>query len=44
MPSKVQHPKNMTTEQAVKHLFHPRVVQHLKKEKDAAAKPPLKKA
>ena len=37
----------MTTEEAVKHLFHPKVVEHVKKEKDAektkSKKRPLKK-
>jgi hypothetical protein len=37
----------MTTEEAVKHLFHPKVIEHLKNEKDKVdAKPkkqPLKK-
>jgi hypothetical protein len=27
-----KHPKDMTTEEAVKHLFHPKVVKHLKKQ------------
>jgi len=27
---KEKHPKDMTTEQAMKHLFHPKVVKHLK--------------
>jgi hypothetical protein len=32
MPAKPKkHPKDMTTEEAVKHLFHPKVVKHLKK-------------
>jgi hypothetical protein len=26
-----KHPKNMTTDEAVKHLFHPEVVKHVKK-------------
>ncbi|MGA7858179.1 MAG: hypothetical protein WCA11_09660 [Terracidiphilus sp.] len=42
-----KHPRYMTTEEAVNHLFHPKVVKHIKKEKDTvAAKPkkrPLKK-
>lgn len=25
-----KHPKDMTTEEAMKHLFHPKVVKHLK--------------
>jgi hypothetical protein len=32
MPRKPKkHPKDMTTEEAIKHLFHPKVVTHLKK-------------
>ena len=31
MKKKEKHPKDMTTEEAVKHLFHPKVVKHLKK-------------
>jgi hypothetical protein len=32
MPSKPKkHPKDMTTEEAIKRLFHPKVVTHLKK-------------
>jgi hypothetical protein len=32
MPAKKpKHPKQMTTEEAAKHLFHPQVVQHVKK-------------
>ena len=44
MPSKVKHPREMTTDEAVKHLFHPKVVQHLKNEKDNVKPSPLKKA
>ena len=39
MPSKVKHPREMTTDEAVNHLFHPKVVQHLKDQKDEAKKP-----
>jgi hypothetical protein len=39
-----KHPRDMTTEEAVKHLFHPKVVEHLKNEKDAEPKRPLKKS
>jgi hypothetical protein len=28
---KEKHPKDMTTDEAVKHLFHPKVVEHVKK-------------
>jgi hypothetical protein len=45
MPTpKAKHPREMTTEEAVQHLFHPKVVEHLKNEKDAPQKPSLKKA
>lgn len=30
MPKKKKHAKHMTTDEAVKHLFHPDVVEHLK--------------
>jgi len=33
-----KHPKEMTTEEAVKHLFHPKVVKHLKKEAGSESK------
>jgi hypothetical protein len=32
----------MTTEEAVNHLFHPQVVEHIKKEKDAVKPRPKK--
>jgi hypothetical protein len=38
-----KHPREMTTEEAVSHLFHPKVVQHLKNVKDGEKQPPLKK-
>jgi len=25
-----KHPKDMTTEEAIKHIFHPKIVKHLK--------------
>lgn len=31
MKKKEKHPKDMTTDEAMKHLFHPKVVKHLKK-------------
>jgi hypothetical protein len=31
MKKKEKHPRDMTTEEAVKHLFHPKVVKHVKK-------------
>ncbi len=30
MAAKKKHPKDMTTEEAIKHLFHPKIVKHLK--------------
>jgi hypothetical protein len=33
----------MTTEEAVSHLFHPKVIEHLKNEKDEPKKRPAKK-
>ena len=30
MPTKKKHAKHMTTDEAVKHLFHPKVVTHAK--------------
>jgi len=38
-----KHPRHMTTEEAVTHLFHPKVVEHLKKEKDAVDDKPKKR-
>jgi hypothetical protein len=38
-----KHPREMTTKEAVNHLFHPDVVEHLKSLKDTKPKPPLKK-
>jgi len=26
-----KHPKDMTTEEAIRHVFHPKIVKHLKK-------------
>ncbi len=31
MPKKEKHPKDMTADEAIAHVFHPKVVQHLKK-------------
>jgi hypothetical protein len=38
-----KHPRNMTTEEAISHLFHPHVVKHVKNEKDAPKKTSTKK-
>jgi hypothetical protein len=29
-PKSKKHPKDMTTEEAIKHIFHPKIVKHLK--------------
>jgi hypothetical protein len=31
MPKKKKHPKDMTSDELLKHLFHPKVVKHVKK-------------
>jgi hypothetical protein len=31
MPKKKKHPKDMTNEEAIRHLFPPKAVQHIKK-------------
>ena len=28
--AKVKHPRDMTNDEAIKHLFHPKVVEHVK--------------
>jgi hypothetical protein len=33
-----KHPRHMTTEEAVSHLFHPKVIEHIKKEKEQESK------
>ena len=38
-----KHPREMTTEEAVSHLFHPAVVEHVKIAKDVKPKPRVKK-
>lgn len=40
-PSK--HPRKMTTDEAVKHLFHPEVVEHFKDQTDKKATKQQKK-
>lgn len=32
MKKKEKHPKNMTTDEAAKHLFHPELIKHVKRE------------
>lgn len=44
MPRKKKHPRKMTTEEAAKHLFHPKIHKHLKKLlREQDAKKPMKK-
>ncbi len=31
MPKKKKHPKDMTSDEAIAHLFHPKAVKHIKK-------------
>jgi hypothetical protein len=30
MPRKKKHPKDMTSDELIKHLFHPKIVKHVK--------------
>jgi hypothetical protein len=39
-----KHPRHMTTEEAVSHLFHPKIVESLKEEKKENKKRPQKKS
>jgi hypothetical protein len=39
-----KHPKDMTTEEAVSHLFDPKVVEHAKKQAEESKKPRPKKS
>ena len=39
MPKKPKHPREMTTEEAAKHLFHPEVLKHLKRVAHGSQKP-----
>lgn len=43
MPKK-KHPKNMTSDELMKHLFHPKVVKHIMKVAADAKKKRAKKA
>lgn len=43
-PKPTKHPREMTTEEAVNHLFHPKVVEHIKNEKDKPKKRLTRKA
>ncbi len=31
MKKEIKHPKDMTTDEAIAHVFHPKALQHLKK-------------
>jgi hypothetical protein len=48
MPKKKKSPLEMTTDEAIRHLFHPRVVEelkrHVKEINEKASKPVKKKA
>ncbi len=41
---KKKHPKNMTSDELMKHLFHPKVVKHIKKVATDVKKKTMKKA
>ena len=43
MPAKKKHPKDMTTEEAAKHLFHPRLLKHVKKVIEESTKKSISK-
>jgi hypothetical protein len=38
MAPKKKHPKDMTSDELMKHLFHPKVVKHIKKAANAEKK------
>jgi len=38
-----KHPKEMTTEEAIRHVFHPKIVKHLKREAEKLNHEPTKK-
>jgi hypothetical protein len=40
---KKKHPKDMTTEEAMKHIFHPKIVKHVKGLVKKANAPKVKK-
>jgi hypothetical protein len=37
-----KHPKDMTTEEAIRHVFHPKIVKHLKKHVENLNREPTK--
>jgi hypothetical protein len=39
-----KHPKDMTSDELMKHLFHPKVVKHIKKVAAGSKKKSMKKA
>jgi len=41
---KKKHPRDMTNDELMKHLFHPKVVKHIKKVAAVPSKPRMKKA
>jgi hypothetical protein len=41
-PKSKKHPKDMTTEEAINHVFHPKIVKHLKNEVDKLNASPTK--
>lgn len=43
MPKKPKHPKNMTSDELLKHLFHPKVVKHVKRHVAKLNKSTMKK-
>jgi hypothetical protein len=38
-----KHPKDMTTDEAIKHIFHPEIVKHLKRHAKTHGQKPTKK-
>jgi hypothetical protein len=44
MAKKKKHPKDMTSDELLKHLFHPKVVKHVKKHVAKLNKSTMKKA
>ena len=41
IPNPPKHPRHMTTDEAISHLFHPEVIEHLKNESDTQKQQPL---
>ena len=39
MPKKKKHPMEMTDEEALKHIFHPEIVKHVRKHLKVQTKP-----